>query len=508
MQNVLEKFETTAAKHKDKILFREEGREITFGQFEKACKTLATKIVSLGIKNKPIAVIDTRSINTLIGMFSAIYSGNFYVVLDGQSPESRLNTICDVCSPAAILCEKASLDLASRLTLSGSIPPPPSILIDENVSEDIDEKALNKIREESVSTDPLYILFTSGSTGVPKGTIITHANMLSYINWFASCFNIGPKTSFGSQTPFYFSASVSDLYSSLMYGATYNIIPKSYFSFPIKLIEFLNKDQVNTIYWVPSALCIVANLDLFKYAKPEHLKKVMFVGEIMPCKQLNYWMKHLPKVKFANLFGPTETTDICTYYKVNRAFKDDDSLPIGKSCENLDTFIVDENLKKITTPFVQGELYVRGPFVAPGYYNNPEATNKAFIQNPLQSSYPEIVYKTGDLVMLNDKGEYLYMGRADFQIKHKGYRIELGEIERVLGAAEKIDLCAAVYDKAEDKIVFVYTGRKKEDEVLALARQRLTDYMVPEVIKKLAIMPINQNGKIDRKYLMNNYKNL
>ncbi len=341
---------------------------------------------------------------------------------------------------------------------------------------------------------------------MPKGTVITHANLLSYVDWYATTFNIDHNTIFGSQTPFYFSASVSDLYSSLMYGASFNIIPKSYFAFPIQLVRFLNERKVNTIYWVPSALIIVANLKLFDYEKPQYLKKVLFVGEIMPNKQLNYWRKNLPDVMYANLFGPTETTDICTYYVIDRPFRDDESLPIGKHCDNADTFILDENLNLVTAPNVAGELYVRSPFVAYGYYNNPQATKNAFIQNPLNKNYPEIVYKTGDLVMLNEFGEYIYLGRTDFQIKHKGYRIELGEIERVAMAVENVDTVAAVFDKEEDKIVVVYTGKIKKEELFDALSSRIPNYMLPEIIIKLSAMPYNQNGKVDRKQLLADYK--
>ena len=507
MKNILEQFELIEQRFPDKIIFSDVEKSVTFSEFKKRCKQVASKIAKRNLLNQPIAVVDNRDVNTLIAMFGIVYSGNHYVVLDGASPVERLAKICNVVEPKLILCEKQTAAIAQELIASLNVSTPPDTLGVETQTE-IDEQKLAQIREQSVATDLVYILFTSGSTGTPKGTVINHANILSYMQWYTKAMEIDENTTFASQTPFYFSASVSDMYSALLAGATFNIIPKSYFSFPIQLVRFMNERKVNTIYWVPSALCLCANIKLFDYEKPLYLKKVMFIGEVMPCKQLNYWRKNLPDVQYANLFGPTETVDICTYFKIKREFKDDDNLPIGIHCEGLTTFILGEDGKEITECGKAGELYVRGPFVASGYYKNEEATNKAFVQNPLHNLYPEKVYKTGDLVQLNKFGEYEFVGRADFQIKHKGYRIELGEIERVAGALEKVDSAVAIFDKDADAIILVYTGRRKSDEVLAELKNKIPDYMVPEKVIKTPQLPMNQNGKIDRKQLLNIYKTL
>lgn len=507
MKNILEKFELVEQRFPNKVLYSDIEKSITFTEFKTRCKQVASEIIKHGFFNRPIAVVDNRNVNTLIAMFGIVYSGNHYVVLDGSGPVERLVKICDVVEPSLILCEEKTAAIVREVIACLNVSEFPEI-IDVETQTEIDEENLTLIREKAVATDLVYILFTSGSTGTPKGTVITHANVLSYMQWFIKTFGIDENTVFASQTPFYFSASVSDTYSAIFAGATLNIIPRSYFSFPIQLVRFMNERKVNTIYWVPSALCLCANLKLLDYEKPQYLQKVMFAGEIMPCKQLNYWRRHLPEVQYANLFGPTEIVDICTYYKVDRELKDDDSLPIGKHCEGLTTFILGEDGKEITERGKTGELYVRGPFVSYGYYKNEEATKKAFVQNPLHDFYPEKVYKTGDLVQINKFGEYEFVGRVDFQIKHKGYRIELGEIERVAGALDKVDTAVAVYDKQEDMIILVYTGRRKNEEVLAELRNKIPDYMVPERVIKVSQMPVNSNGKIDRKYLMNTYKTI
>ncbi len=342
---------------------------------------------------------------------------------------------------------------------------------------------------------------------MPKGALLSHRNVIAYSEWAVKTFNINEDTVFGNQTPFYFSMSVTDVYSTLRAGATLVIIPKPFFTFPIKLIGFLNEYKVNTIYWVPSAMAIVSSFKLFEIAKPEYLKTVLFAGEVMPVKHLNYWRDNLGEdILFANLYGPTETTDICTYYIVDRRFTDGESLPIGRHCDNCNVFIVNEKGEEAAVG-EEGELYARGSFLAFGYYNNPEKTAEAFVQNPLNTAYPERVYKTGDLVRLEENGEISYICRKDYQIKHMGYRIELGEIEAAVSSVEGVNECACVFDDENDKIVLFYTANRcKEDKLMAALATKLTSYLMPNKVFKLSVMPHNQNGKIDRKLLKDKSK--
>lgn len=495
MKNILEYIERNAAKYPDKTAFLDTEGSITYSELLKNAKSIGTALSEICKRNRPVAVYLDKSVKTICSMFAVTYSGNFYIIVDSEMPIERINKIFIGLSPVAIITDEAHLKNAEQLEIDGKI-----FIYNEAVNTPINEDKLSQIRSRQIDTDPLYALYTSGSTGMPKGAVLSHRNVIAYTEWFSAAFDINSETVFGNQTPFYFSMSVSDVYSTIKTGATLCIIPKSCFSFPINLIKFLNDNKINTIYWVPSAISIVANLKLFKYAKPEYLKKVLFAGEVMPTKQLNYWINNLDKdIVYANLYGPTETTDICTYYVVNRHFEDDEPLPIGRHCDNCDVMIVNDK-NELAKPGEEGELYVRGSFVAYGYYGNDEKTKAAFVQNPLHSYYPETVYKTGDLVKENEKGEIMYITRKDFQIKRMGYRVELGEIETAASSIENIEEVVCVFDKSKDKIILVYQGKKlTAEDILKQLKSKVPSYMIPDRIEKITLMPHNQNGKIDRK---------
>jgi non-ribosomal peptide synthetase component F len=282
-------------------------------------------------------------------------------------------------------------------------------------------------------------------------------------------------------------------------GATMVIVPENLAMFPVKLVEFVATNPINFIFWVPTVMVNIANLDLLAKINLDRLNKVFFIGEVFPTKQLNYWRRHLPKAMFVNLYGPIEITVACTYYIADRDLADDEKLPVGYACRNTEILILnDQNqLAKVNE---QGEICVRGSSLALGYYNNHERTSKGFVQNPLNPHYPELIYRTGDIGYRNERREIIFLGRKDFQIKHLGYRIELGEIEHAAIQVDGIRNCCVVYNQNDKEITLFYECDKELTP--AFIRERLSrllpKYMLPTVFNWMELMPRNPNGKIDR----------
>ena len=325
--------------------------------------------------------------------------------------------------------------------------------------------------------------------------------MIDHIDWVVETFNITEEDRFGNQVPFYFDMSILDIYSTIKSGATAYIIPKSLFSYPVLLLEYLKEKRITTIYWVPSAMIMVSRLKaLSEVDLSDTLKRVLFAGEVMPSRQLNIWRSYLPNALYANLYGPTEITDTCVYYIVNREFTDEEPIPIGVPMSNKDIIVLDEN-DELVTERGSGELCVRGTSLSMGYYNNPDKTKEVFVQNPLNPFVPEIIYRTGDLVQFNEYGEMVYLSRKDYQIKHMGRRIELGEIEKAVSSLQEISVCCCLYDKITHQIVLYIEDDLEKSYINHKISKLVPDYMLPNRVVKLDKIPINANGKIDRAVL-------
>ena len=378
-----------------------------------------------------------------------------------------------------------------------------SIVVLEDLPEPSSETPQAPSRWKSlIDMDPAYIIHTSGSTGIPKGVTISHRGIIDYIDWANSVYHVNEETVIGNQAPFHFDNSTLDIYLSFSTGARLVLIPEEHFLFPMRLVEYLSAEQIDFIFWVPSVLVSVANLDILAKAPLPRLSQILFAGEVMPVRQLNYWRKWFPDALFSNLYGPTEITVDCTYYHVERDFSDVEPLPIGFPCRNSDVLILNEG-NRLAAPGERGELCVRGSSLALGYWNEPDKTAAAFTQNPLQDHYPERIYRTGDLVYRNGRGEIIFGGRVDQQIKHMGYRIELGEIETAVLSLPNVRNACAVYDREIPQIVLFFEADRELDA--AFFRRSLATllpkYMLPAAYRRMDCLPLNPNGKIDRKSL-------
>ena len=503
--NVLEYLEKTTQRLPEKTALADDKLSLTFSQWLQQSENIGTAIAQAtnGTMRHAVLVFVDRRIEGLVGAMGAVESGNFYVPIDCKMPFERVRLIADVCKPiAAVATTEADLKTLDQIEFVG-----PRFLYNEVKDHASDKQVLAAIREQIIDLDPVYSIFTSGSTGVPKGVVISHRGMIDLADWLVETFQFTEADALGNQTPFYFDGSVKDICICMKSGATLNVIGKKYFTFTKQLMPFLNDRHITAILWATSAIVLVGNSDILSVALPEHLRLVTFAGEAMPAKQLRTWQEKLPNVRFVNLYGPTEITVDCTYFDVTRHYADDEYIPIGKACRNMQVLVLMDDDTEATVGEV-GELCVRGSGVALGYYGNSAKTDEVFVQNPLNPLYNDLIYRTGDLVKPEADGNLVFVSRKDFQVKHKGNRIELGEIEVAVNAIEGVTNAACIFDQEQDKLVLYYTTIDGQPlDIINLVKERIPVYMFPEVVNHLAQMPYNLNGKIDRIELKKMYDN-
>lgn len=497
MRNVLEYLEYSAQKHPDKIAVEDIKNKCSYQELLNNAKRIASTLITFEVPRKPIIVLMEKNVEALTAFMGIVYAGCFYTFISPEQPSARIQQILKVTQADCIITINDHINILNEINYTGK-------LLDYNdiIKNEIAEESLQKIRDLSQDIDPLYCNFTSGSTGVPKGVLVSHRSVIDFMEYFPAIFHITEEDIIGNQAPFDFDVSVKDIYSTLKVGATMVIIPKSYFSIPMQLLDYLCERNVTTLIWAVSALCMITQLKGFTYKVPSKVNKVLFSGETMPIKHLKLWQKYLPDVDYVNLYGPTEITCNCTYYRIDREFGLDEKLPIGRAFPNEKVFLLDENDREITDTELTGELCVSGTALALGYYNNPEQTQKAFVQNPLNSYYIEPIYRTGDFAFYNKEGNLCFAGRKDFQIKHMGHRIELEEIELIINSYPDIQRTCCIFDTVKNRIAAFYVGSMEAKQIQSKMRSSLPAYMIPTVFYSLPELPITANGKIDRKKLL------
>lgn len=502
IKSAIEYLDISANKYPEKIAFKDEKDSITYSNLQRNARSIGSFIAeSLDEEvRKPVVVFVDRTIKSLISFMGVIYSGNFYVPIDITQPKNRISLILETLEPQLIIGNEDQRKQISNLKFGIDIN-----YYEDLIEERIDEYLLETVSKKVLNTDSLYVMFTSGSTGVPKGAVISHLSIVDLVEQFSDVFKFSEESVFGNQAPFDFDVSVKDIYSTIKHGSTLVIIPRVCFSFPKKLIEFLEEHRINTCIWSTSVLRLVENMKGLERQKPTYIDKIMFSGEVMSNKVLSYWRKHLPEVTYINLYGPTEITCNCSYYIVDKEFDDNEPLPIGQAFDNTEIIILNEKDEEAKLGEI-GEICVRGSSLSLGYYNNKEITDKAFYQNPLNPSYHDLIYKTGDLGKYSEDGLLYFISRKDHQIKHMGHRIELGEIEVIANSLDMIDMGVCIYDKGKEHIVLFYEAdEEKNRDIYKAMLKGLPKYMVPNKMIWYEKLPLNKNGKIDRPRLTKDY---
>lgn len=489
--NVLSYLEASAARVPDRVCWADAASALTYREaWTAVCEMGAALSVRLSTVNAPVCVLLRHDVTDLLAFFSVVYSGNFYVPIDPALPAVRLRSMLETLKPAAVMTAGVGIDAE----LTQDIP----VISQQALRAEAPIPSAAAPWKQRKDTDLLYVIFTSGSTGEPKGVSICHRSVIDMVEQFMRAFDFADGTVWGNQAPFDFDVSVKDIFLSLRVGGRLEILEKKLFSFPKLLLERLNERSVDTIIWAVPALKILARLHAFQTLRPLYLKNIMFSGEVMPPKTLQYWMQAVPQARFVNLYGPTEITCNCTYHIVQSADEVLQEVPIGRPFANCDVFLLDSG-EPVREEGRTGEICVTGSCLSLGYYNRPQLSAQVFVQNPLNSRFREPMYRTGDLGVWKN-GSLLFAGRKDTQIKFMGHRIEMSEIELCANAAEGVEASACVF--VDERLTLFYTGEAEEKALLARLRDRLPKYMLPSVCRRLERFPQNRTGKIDRRALL------
>ena len=499
--NVLSFLESSAERFPERIAFKDKDEAVTYNDLLIRSQKIAFVIrknakMESYEKNRPVAVFIDRNIRSLQLFMAVVYSGNFYVPIDPTLPAERIQAMLDTLKPVCCIT-------ATKRKLNVEAASFDSLVEQAKGVTDSDLEEVKRIRNQAIDTDPVYAIFTSGTTGVPKSVLVCHRSIIDLVHRFAEVFPFPEVPVFANQAPFDFDVSVKDIYNSLNLGGTVVIVPKSYFVMPSALFPYLQENGVNVLIWAVSALRIVQNFKLFDACIPDSISLVMFSGEIMPAKCLNYLMEYWKDATYVNLYGPTEITCNCSSYTVRGRLEDTDNIPIGKSFANTEMFLVDpDTLQRIHSAGEKGEICVKGSCLALGYYSNSEQTDKAFVRDPEVTAYKDLMYRTGDIGYYDETGNLYYAGRRDHQIKHMGHRIEMGEIETVVNALDEIKMACAVYKEAKEMIYLFYSADKPcDDVIIAQIKKLLPAFMLPNKFVYMPELPLNAHAKIDRKKL-------
>jgi amino acid adenylation domain-containing protein len=500
------------------------GREsIGYGELDALTNRVARQLVEAGCEpGDRVGILLPKSIPAIAAMIGSLKAGCIYVPLDTGSPSARLAKIVDACEPKCILASSASATLldglfsepakTARIGWLGPDSPPERLGVAFTVAftwDDVLQTLATPLACGTKAQDAAHILFTSGSTGVPKGVVITHSNIMSFLEWAARYFRPSPSDRISCHPPLHFDLSTFDIYGTLMAGAELHLVPPEISLLPHKLAEFIRNRRLTQWFSVPSALKYMAQFDVLRAGDFPALERLLWCGEALPAGVLIYFMERLPHVAFTNLYGPTETTIASSFYTVPSCPKDEQAeIPIGRACDGERLLVLDDALRP-APPGEIGALYIQGVGLSPGYWRDPEKTRSVFLDDDAHGR----MYNTGDLARTGEDRLIYLLGRADSQIKSRGYRIELGEIEAALCALGVLRECAVVAIRSEGfegmTICCAYALPQRVSLEPADLRARLMrllpTYMLPSQWMHFDALPLNGNGKVDRPRLKQHF---
>ena len=509
----------SVARHPDRAAVAWKDTVLTYRELDDLSTRLAVLLRRHGLgRGDRMGLYLPKTPKAVVAMLGALKAGVTYVPVDPHAPAPRAAYILGDCAVRAVV---TTVEGAAQLQAElGQVPSLEIILLADATAPvadpaghrvitwaELDSVTAEDVPNPSVETDAAYLLYTSGSTGRPKGVVLTHRNALAFVDWGGITFGVTPDDRLSNHAPLHFDLSVFDIFVALRAGACVVLVPEDVAPFPGALAEWIETERISVWYSVPSALIrllLHGRLDRFAFSS---LRTILFAGEVFAVKYLRELMGQLPAVEFYNLYGPTET-NVCTFLHVRRPLPAEDvPLSIGSACANTEVFALDEN-GRVAGVGEEGELYVRGPTVMPGYWGNPARSDAMLVRNPLQPAFNERVYRTGDIVRLDPDGTYGFLGRRDHMVKSRGYRIELGEIEHAIHQHPDVRE-AVVVATPDEKIGARLTGVVAlNDGASASARDlqtfcatRLPRYMVPETIVLRDALPRTSTGKADRQAL-------
>ena len=504
------------------------GRRVTYEELERQSNQLAHVLKEAGCRQGDrVCFLMPKCIEAVISIMGILKADCIYVPLDRESPAIRTAKIIKKSRPSCII---AAGDVQNVLLNLAGVPGssvrdiPIGWLGAGNSPGDGLRPVFNR-HDLATAPDTLpackngpedaaHLLFTSGSTGEPKGVITKHSNDIAFVEWAVSYFDIGPSDRLSSHTPMHFDLSTLDIYGTLSAGAQLHIIPAGLNLIPGNLARFIREYELTQWFSVPSILNYMSKFDVVEQGDFPSLKRLIWCGEVLPVPALRYWMERLPHATFTNLYGPTETTVASSYYTVPEVPESNQAeIPIGLPCEGEQLHVLDEELNPVPVGEI-GDLYISGVGLSKGYWDDPERTSEVFLSGPPTVAGGRTLYKTGDLARIGEDGLCYFHGRVDNQIKSRGYRIELGEIESTLNSLQLTVECAIVAVPTEgfegQAICCAYVppagGRVNAARLKKELKNLLPGYMIPHLWESYTVLPKNKNGKINRKEIKSRFQ--